>query len=61
MISDIVFGICFIAFLLFLFGICWISIKYPSGNKYYGYSRKPKDPYYWTSTIVYPREGNKED
>lgn len=59
MISDIIFGICFIAFLLFMLGIYWISVKYPKQNKYDGYARKPKDPYYWTSTITYPKD--KED
>lgn len=61
MISDIILGVCFIAFLIFMFGICWLSAKYPKQNKYDGYTRVPKDPYYWTSTIVYPGEDNKED
>lgn len=60
MIADIIGGICFIVFLVFMFGICWISLKYGDSNeRYYGYIRKSKDPYYWTSTITYPRENDK--
>ena len=60
MIENIIGGICFIAFLLFMFCIYWIALKYEDNNKkYYGYTRKPKDPFYWTSTITYPRENDK--
>ena len=61
MIGEIVFGVCFIAFLLFMFGICWLAVHYPKENdsKYYGYLRKPKDPFYYTSTLVYPKENDK--
>lgn len=61
MIVDIISGICFIAFLLFMLGICWAVITYvDSSNKYCDYSCKPKDSFYWTSTITYPRENDKE-
>lgn len=61
MIADIISGICFIAFLVFMGLICYISMKYEnSNNKYYGYTRKPKDPFYYTSTITYPRDNDKE-
>lgn len=57
MIADIIGGICFIAFLVFMGAICYIGMKYDDSNvRYYGYSRKLKDPYYWTSTIVYPKD-----
>ena len=56
MITDIIFAICFVAFLLFLLGIIYIGVKYDSGSKYYGYKR---DPFYWTSTITFPREDKK--
>ena len=47
MIADIVGGICFIAFLVFMGAICYIGVKYGNSNdKYYGYSRKLKDPFY---------------
>ena len=60
MIADIVGGICFIAFLVFMGAICYIGVKYSDSNdRYYGYTRKPKDPFYWTSTITYPRENDK--
>lgn len=60
MIADIVGGICFIAFLVFMGAICYIGVKYGNGNdRYYGYTRKPKDPFYWASTITYPRENDK--
>lgn len=61
MIADIVGGICFIAFLVFMGAICYIGVKYGNSNdKYYGYSRKLKDPFYYTSTITYPRDNDKE-
>lgn len=61
MIADIIGGICFIAFLVFMGAICYISLKYEeNNNKYYGYTRKPKDPFYYTSTIIYPRDNDKE-
>ena len=60
MIADIIGGICFIAFLIFMGSICYISMKYSDSNdRYYGYTRKPKDPFYYTSTITYPRENDK--
>ena len=60
MIADIIGGICFIAFLVFIGTICYIGMKYSnSDDRYYGYTRKPKDPFYWTSTITYPRENEK--
>ena len=61
MVADIIGGICFIAFLIFMGAICYIGMKYGDSNeRYYGYIRKPKDPYYWTSTITYPRKSDKE-
>ena len=61
MIADIISGICFIAFLVFMGAICYIGIKYSDSNdRYYGYTRKPKDPFYYTSTITYPRDNDKE-
>ena len=61
MIADIIGGICFIAFLIFMGAICYSSMKYSDSNdKYYGYTRKPKDPFYYTSTITYPRDNDKE-
>ena len=60
MIADIIGGICFIAFLVFIGAICCIGMKYENSNdRYYGYTRKPKDPFYWISTITYPRENDK--
>lgn len=57
MIADILGGICFIAFLVFMGAICYIGMKYGDSNvRYYGYTRRPKDPYYWTSTIIYPKD-----
>ena len=61
MIADIIGGICFIAFLIFMGAICYIGRKYSDSNdRYYGYTRRTKDPFYWTSTITYPRENDKE-
>ena len=61
MIADIIGGICFIAFLVFMGAICYIGIKYSdSSDRYYGYSRRPKDPFYYTSTITCPRDNDKE-
>lgn len=61
MIADIVGGIYFIAFLVSMGAICYIGVKYGNSNdKYYGYSCKPKDPFYYTSTITYPRDNDKE-
>ena len=33
MIGEIVFGVCFVAFLLFMFGICWLAVRYPKENE----------------------------
>lgn len=60
MIADIVGVVGLALFLLFMFSLCWFSIKY-GGDKYYNYSRKPKDPFYYTSTIIYPKDNNKEN
>ena len=61
MIADIIGGICFIAFLVFMGAICYIGVKYGDSNvRYYGYTHKPKDPFYYTSTITYPRDNDKE-
>ena len=61
MIADIIGEICFIAFLIFMGAICFISMKYSDSNdRYYGYTRKPKDPFYYTSTITFPRDNDKE-
>lgn len=60
MIADIIGGICFIAFLIFMGAICYIGMKYSDNDRYYGYTRKPKDPFYYTSTITYPRDSDKE-
>ena len=61
MIADIIGEICFIAFLIFMGAICYISMKYSDSNdRYYGYTRKPKDPFYYTSTITFPRDNDKE-
>lgn len=61
MIADIIGGICFIAFLVFMGAICYIGVKYGNSNdKYYGYTRKPKDPFYYTSTLTYPGDNDKE-
>jgi hypothetical protein len=60
MIADIIGGICFIAFLVLMGAICYIGMKYGDSNvRYYGYTREPKDPFYWTSTLTYPRENDK--
>lgn len=56
MITDIVFGVCFVAFLLFLLGVIYIGVRYDSGSKYYECNR---DPFYWASTITFPREDKK--
>lgn len=55
MIGNIICGICLISFVLMLVAINYIGRRYDDDFN----MRKTRDPFYWTSTVTFPREEDK--